>query len=87
MLSGHTHGGQIRLWGRTAYALGFERRMGMLAVHGQEQIGGMRLLVSAGVGVSKLPLRFDAPPEIHLVEFGNNSSEKSFHSRLTRPAP
>jgi|TARA_B100000315_G_scaffold36635_1_gene31302 hypothetical protein len=64
-LCGHTHGGQIslpgnipvatRMKGNRAYASGYWR------------IEKMRGLTSNGVGVSILPLRFNAPSEIHLI--------------------
>ena len=66
-LSGHTHGGQVRILGwspivpshygnRYAYSHIVER--------------GRNLIVSGGVGTSKLPLRLGVPPEIVLVELG-----------------
>lgn len=69
MLSGHTHGGQFNLMGVTPYTIGFERRFPLLAVRGLHRIGEMQLLVSSGVGVSRLPLRIGASPRIHLLEF------------------
>lgn len=71
MLSGHTHAGQLRLFGLTPYSLGFEREFHLLALDGLQRIGNMHLLVSGGVGVSRIPLRVNAEPEIHLVEFTN----------------
>lgn len=69
MLSGHTHAGQCRLFGCTPYAIGFERRYRILAVHGWSQVRGARLLVGSGVGVSRVPLRLNAEPQIYLLEF------------------
>ncbi|MBX3464810.1 MAG: metallophosphoesterase [Planctomycetes bacterium] len=61
VLSGHTHGGQIRLAGwapirhsRFGYESGWFRE------------NGCSLYVGRGVGVTILPLRVDAPPEIPL---------------------
>ncbi|MFK4997753.1 metallophosphoesterase [Bacillus sp. N9] len=56
MLSGHTHGGQIRIFGFGPYEHG-----------GIKQINGMTLLVSNGYGTSLLPLRLGAKPEVHLI--------------------
>ncbi len=70
MLSGHTHGGQINLLGITPYSIGFERRYHLLAVRGLHAAGDMQILVSSGIGVSRLPLRLGAAPRIHVLEFG-----------------
>lgn len=60
-LSGHTHGGQIRLPGRGALALPpGGRRFDM----GPYRVGAMMLYVSRGVGTYRPPLRFRCPPEI-----------------------
>ncbi|MBR1821007.1 MAG: hypothetical protein IJ769_05225, partial [Clostridia bacterium] len=73
MLSGHTHGGQFNLLGFTPFTIGFERilRHGMrsLAVSGLHEIGGMRLMVSKGVGASRLQWRLGVRSEINLIEF------------------
>jgi hypothetical protein len=62
VLSGHTHGGQIRIggWAPIHHSrFGYER--GWFREH------GCRLYVGRGVGVTVLPLRIDAPPEIPFV--------------------
>ena len=73
MLSGHTHGGQFNLLGITPYAVGFERifppRLPGLCVAGLREIGDMKLLVSKGIGASRLQLRFGVKPEINLLIF------------------
>ena len=74
MLSGHTHGGQFNLLGLTPYAIGFERigELGKLApamVSGSERFGRTTLLVSKGVGTSRIPLRIGVRPEIHRIRF------------------
>ncbi|MBM7694724.1 putative MPP superfamily phosphohydrolase [Peribacillus deserti] len=56
LLSGHTHGGQIRI-------LGFGRyRKGRIA-----KKGSTTYLVSNGYGTSLVPLRLGAKPETHLI--------------------
>ena len=61
-LSGHTHGGQIVLFGMTAI------RHSSLGYHqGLFERQGCRLYVGRGVGVTVLPLRIGAPPEIPLL--------------------
>ena len=74
MLSGHTHGGQFNLLGVTPYTVGFERvfpqNMAVLASAGLFETGGMKLLVSKGVGASRIPWRVGVRPEIDLIVFG-----------------
>lgn len=74
MLSGHTHGGQFNAFGLTPYAIGFEsfgseRHTRPLAVSGMHEAGEGRLLVSKGIGASRIPLRIGVRPEVHLLEF------------------
>lgn len=63
VLSGHTHGGQIRLPLVGAIALPI---MGRKYVEGWFRIGQMQLYVNRGLGTVGLPFRFDCPPEIAL---------------------
>jgi len=66
MLSGHTHGGQIRI-GSYAPML---PRMGKLYLAGMyraDNARGSKLYVNRGLGTSQLPLRFMAVPEITLI--------------------
>ncbi|MBL8731579.1 MAG: metallophosphoesterase [Planctomycetes bacterium] len=65
-LSGHTHGGQIRLGGVAPIhhsRFGYER--------GWFVANGCKLYVGRGVGVTVLPLRIDAAPEIPIVTVRN----------------
>jgi uncharacterized protein len=65
MLSGHTHGGQVWVPGRGTPVVPSK--------YGQKYAGGMcqgrscPVLVSRGVGLAILPVRFGVPPEIGLV--------------------
>ena len=68
--SGHTHGGQIRLFSLTPYSIAFENRYNIAAVRGERFVNGTRLLISNGIGVSRLPVRINAAPEILLAKFG-----------------
>lgn len=68
MLCGHTHGGQLRLGGITPYLLGLERGK-IQGISGIYEKGGVGMLVSPGVGVSKWPIRLGAAPKIHYIEF------------------
>ncbi|HEY5796027.1 MAG TPA: metallophosphoesterase [Bosea sp. (in: a-proteobacteria)] len=66
-LSGHTHGGQVRLLG---WAPIVPSRYGNRYAYGHVREDGRDLIVSAGIGTSQLPIRFGIPPEILLVELG-----------------
>ncbi len=64
-LSGHTHGGQIRLFG---WAPIVPSRFGNRFVYGHIQEEGRDLVVSGGLGCSILPIRIGSVPEITIVE-------------------
>jgi predicted MPP superfamily phosphohydrolase len=66
-LSGHTHAGQINLFGWTPVVPSY---YGSRYVHGHIVEEGRHLIVSAGLGYSGLPIRFIAAPEIVLLELG-----------------
>jgi uncharacterized protein len=66
-LSGHTHAGQVRLFGRTPVV---PSRHGSRYVHGHFTDGSKHLIVSAGLGYSGLPLRIGTRPELVLIELG-----------------
>lgn len=66
-LSGHTHGGQVRLFGRTPVVAS---RYGNRYLHGHIVEDGRHLIVSAGLGVSTLPVRIGVPPEIVHIQLG-----------------
>ncbi|HZT27820.1 MAG TPA: metallophosphoesterase [Pseudolabrys sp.] len=65
-LAGHTHGGQIRLplippeWAPSRYGARF--------AYGHIVERGRHLIVSGGLGCSKVPLRLGVPPEIVRIE-------------------
>jgi hypothetical protein len=61
MLSGHTHGGQLRLPLAGPLIL---PSLGRKYVQGHFQIGRTQLYVNRGIGTVGLPLRFDCPAEI-----------------------
>jgi len=56
ILSGHTHGGQIRIFGYGPYEIG--------KTH---MVNGMTQLISNGYGTTALPLRLNAKPETHYI--------------------
>ena len=61
MLSGHTHGGQVRLPLLGAMDL---PTMGRKYVEGLFQLQNMQLYVNRGIGTVGLPFRLNCPPEI-----------------------
>lgn len=64
-LSGHTHGGQVRLFGHSPVTPSLQRySWGHVREHTD-------LVVSGGLGYSMIPVRFGVPPEITLVELGS----------------
>lgn len=66
-LSGHTHGGQVRLFG---YSPIVPSSYGNRFAYGHIVEGGRHLVVSGGLGCSKLPVRFNVPPEIVVIDLG-----------------
>jgi uncharacterized protein len=69
-LSGHSHGGQVRiplLGAPILPALGQKYPMGLYTV------GNMQLYTNSGLGVVTLPFRFDCPPEITLITLRRGS--------------
>jgi predicted MPP superfamily phosphohydrolase len=66
-LSGHTHGGQVRLLG---YSPIVPSSYGNRFAYGHIVEDGRHLIVSGGLGCSILPVRFGMPPEITLLELG-----------------
>jgi len=66
-LSGHTHGGQIRVGG---YAPWVPSAFGRRFLYGHLVEEGRHIIVSGGLGCSTLPVRLGAPPEINLLELG-----------------
>ena len=63
VLSGHTHGGQIRLPFIGAMQLPM---LGQKYIQGHFQFGKLQLYVNRGLGTVGVPFRFDCPPEITL---------------------
>ncbi len=64
-LSGHTHGGQVRLFGWSPIV---PSRYGNRFAYGPVTEGARTLVVSGGIGCSIAPVRFGVVPEITLVD-------------------
>jgi predicted MPP superfamily phosphohydrolase len=69
-LSGHTHGGQVRVLGFSPMV---PSRFGNRFAYGHVVEGKRHLIVSGGLGTSILPVRLGVPPEIVLVQLGGTS--------------
>ncbi len=66
-LSGHTHGGQVRLFGFSPVV---PSSFGNRFAYGHVVENDRHLVVSGGLGCSILPVRFGMPPEITVLELG-----------------
>lgn len=64
-LSGHTHGGQVRLFG---YSPIVPSAYGNRFAYGHIREDGRDLVVSGGIGCSILPVRLGVVPEITIIE-------------------
>ncbi len=74
-LTGHTHGGQIRLPGLGAVK--HNARCPRSLAFGQWRYRSMQGYTSAGVGCSSLPIRFHCPPELVLLELVKGPPQNS----------
>ena len=68
-LSGHTHGGQVRLFGWSPVV---PSRYGNVLAYGHARIN-CDVIVSGGLGCSIMPFRLGVPPEIVLVTLGGST--------------
>ena len=67
-LSGHTHGGQVRLFGWSPVV---PSRFGNRYAYGHVREAGRDLVVSGGIGCSIMPVRLGVVPEITVVEIAS----------------
>jgi uncharacterized protein len=70
-LSGHTHGGQVRL---ASFAPVVPSKFGRRYAYGHIVEDSRNLIVSGGLGCSVMPVRFGSPPEIVVVELGGGET-------------
>ena len=66
-LSGHTHGGQVRIFGWSPI---IPSDYGSRFDYGHIVEDERHLIVSGGLGTSQIPVRFGVPPEIVLADLG-----------------
>ena len=64
ILCGHTHGGQVTLFGHSLHPTAQTRDRYR---SGWYKENGVDILVSNGVGTSGFPVRLGAPPQVHLL--------------------
>ena len=82
-LSGHTHGGQVRVLGWSPIS-----PSGQKLAYGHIRMN-CDLVVSGGLGCSIMPFRIGVPPEIVLVTLGGAAPARRVTTRsptLARPA-
>jgi uncharacterized protein len=72
-LAGHTHGGQIRIFGYTPIMPSLVSRV---YSYGHFVEGDKHLIVSGGLGCSWWPIRFGVPPEIVVAEIGTTTNDE-----------
>ena len=65
-LFGHTHGGQINLFGWTPFR-NVSEELSARYISGWREENRAAMLISNGVGTSVFPVRLFAPPQVHLI--------------------
>ncbi len=81
MISGHTHGGQVRIPG-VGTGAGILSRYGDKYACGLVQGPACRVLISRGVGISLVPFRFLVPPEVVEITLTRAPEEPISHTLL-----
>ena len=76
-LSGHSHGGQVRL---PLIGPAYLPRLGRKYPQGLRRVGPLTLYTNVGIGTMGLPIRLNCPPEVTLLTLrateGDNSDEQ-----------
>jgi predicted MPP superfamily phosphohydrolase len=67
MLSGHTHGGQVRMRDTAETSL-FPRLKRRRLSSGLHRRGGTQIYITRGIGTVVLPVRYGCPPEVSVIE-------------------
>ena len=68
-ISGHTHGGQVRMFGQAPIV---PSRFGQRFAYGHIVENDRNLIVSGGLGCSIIPVRIGSPPEIVVIQLGDD---------------
>ncbi|MEQ8656752.1 MAG: metallophosphoesterase [Hyphomicrobiales bacterium] len=71
-LCGHTHGGQVRLLG---YSPVVPSQFGNRFAYGHVIEDERHMIVSGGLGCSIMPVRFGMPPELVVINLGNQRAD------------
>lgn len=71
VLSGHTHGGQVRL--PLVGSLRGRSKLGERFIDGWNRLDSTQIYVSRGIGKSVVPLRLNCPPEIACLKLRGGS--------------
>ena len=75
VLSGHTHGGQVRLpWVGALYG---NPRLGRRFIQGWNRLDSTQIYVSRGIGKVLLPLRVGCPSEITCLRLRSGAGPKA----------
>jgi predicted MPP superfamily phosphohydrolase len=69
-LSGHSHGGQVRI---PLLPPLFLPELAKKYIWGSYRVGGLSLYTNAGLGTVNIPVRLNCPPEITLLTLGNSA--------------
>ena len=75
-VAGHTHGGQVKIPFYGPVASVIPSKYGTRYVYGHIIEEGKDLVVSSGLGMTALPIRFLTPPEISVVTLINSNPSK-----------
>jgi len=75
MLSGHTHGGQVTIFG--LYAPYIPSKYKQKYRTGHKLVNKINLIISNGIGVIGLPIRFFARPQIVVVDLIYNGGDSN----------
>ena len=78
VVCGHTHGGQVAIFGFAPYTSSlYGARYGNLYLSGEiEEDDGTQIIISNGVGITWMPVRFGAPPQYHLITLRRTRPER-----------
>jgi len=77
-LSGHAHGGQVRIPGLGAIIL---PPLGHRYVEGLYRVGSSQVYTSRGIGMVGVPFRFNCPPEVTEITLCQTSRESDRNPR------
>lgn len=86
-VAGHTHGGQVRLPFIGAVEAVIPSQYGKRYLYGHIRENGKDLVVTSGLGMSGLPIRFMTPPEIAVITLKANAAPQIAGNPAPAPGP